>query len=62
MCESDLFSPEEMQNFFEVIKEVDAEGRDWWNSRRLARLNTKLFCQRQSKIIPFGLDKLTEGL
>ena len=36
--ESDLFSPEEMQNPFEAIKEVDAEGREWWNSRRLARL------------------------
>jgi len=36
--ESDLFSPEEMQNPFEAIKEVDAEGRELWNSRRLARL------------------------
>ena len=36
--ESDLFSPEEMQNPFEAIKEVDAEGRELWNSRCLARL------------------------
>ena len=33
-----LFYPEEMQNPFDAIKEVDAEGREWWNSRRLARL------------------------
>ena len=36
--DNELFSPEEMQNPFEAIKEVDAEGREWWNSRRLARL------------------------
>lgn len=36
--DNELFSPSEMQNPFEAIKEVDAEGREWWNSRRLARL------------------------
>ena len=35
---NELFSPEEMQSPFEAIKETDAEGRDWWNSRKLARL------------------------
>lgn len=35
--EKELFSPEEMQNPFDAIKEVDAEGREWWNSRCLAR-------------------------
>jgi len=34
----ELFNPEEMQSPFENIKEVDAEGREWWNSRKLARL------------------------
>ena len=33
-----LFNPEEMQSPFETIKEVDGEGREWWNSRKLARL------------------------
>lgn len=33
-----MFSPEEMQSPFEAIKETDAEGREWWNSRKLARL------------------------
>jgi len=33
-----LFNPEEMQSPFDVIKEVDGEGREWWNSRKLARL------------------------
>ena len=35
---NELFSPSEMQNPFEAIKEQDTEGREWWNSRRLARL------------------------
>ena len=29
---------EEMQSPFEAIKEVDDKGREWWNSRKLARL------------------------
>lgn len=29
---------DEMQSPFEAIKEVDGEGREWWNSRKLARL------------------------
>lgn len=33
-----MFSPEEMKSPFDSIKEVDSEGREWWNSRRLARL------------------------
>ena len=36
--ENTLFDPEEMQLPFDSIKEVDGEGREWWNSRRLARL------------------------
>jgi len=35
---NELFSPEEMLSPFESIKETDAEGREWWNSRKLARL------------------------
>lgn len=29
---------EELHSPFEAIKEVDDEGREWWNSRKLARL------------------------
>ena len=36
--EIEMFSPEEMQSPFDVIKEVDDDGCEWWNSRRLARL------------------------
>ncbi len=36
--EIELFSPEEMRSPFEVIKETDDKGREWWNSRKLARL------------------------
>ena len=36
--EIEMFSLEEMQSPFESIKEVDAEKREWWNSRKLARL------------------------
>lgn len=38
--EIEMFSPEEMQSPFESIKEVDADGHEWWNSRKLARLMT----------------------
>ncbi|MEE1139960.1 MAG: hypothetical protein UHP25_01040 [Prevotella sp.] len=34
--EIEMFSPEEMQSPFEAIKETDGEGREWWNSRKLA--------------------------
>jgi len=34
---TELFPAEEMQSPFDVIKETDAEGREWWNSRKLAR-------------------------
>ena len=36
--ENTLFDPEEMQSPFDAIKEVDDDGREWWNSRKLARL------------------------
>jgi hypothetical protein len=36
--EIEMFSPEEMQSPFDAIKETDGEGREWWNSRKLARL------------------------
>ncbi|MBR3936361.1 MAG: virulence RhuM family protein [Bacteroidaceae bacterium] len=36
--DNSLFSPEEMQSPFETIKEVDDHGREWWNSRKLAKL------------------------
>jgi len=36
--EIEMFSPEEMLSPIEAIKEMDGEGREWWNSRKLARL------------------------
>lgn len=36
--ENEIFSPEEIQSPFEAIKETDAEGCEWWNSRKLAQL------------------------
>ena len=33
-----MFTPEDMQSPFDAIKETDDEGREWWNSRKLARL------------------------
>ena len=38
MEEETLFEPEEIWSPFDAIKEVDGEGREWWNSRKLARL------------------------
>lgn len=34
---STLFNPQEMLSPFDAIKETDGEGREWWNSRKLAR-------------------------
>ena len=36
--DTELFPAEEMQSPFDVIKETDDKGREWWNSRKLARL------------------------
>ncbi len=33
-----LFAPQEMLSPFDAIKETDSEGREWWNSRKLAQL------------------------
>jgi len=33
-----LFNPQEMLSPFDAIKETDGEGREWWNSRKLAQL------------------------
>ena len=32
-----LFTPQEMPSPFDAIKETDGKGREWWNSRKLAR-------------------------
>ena len=34
----EMLNIENMQSPFDAIKEVDGEGREWWNSRKLARL------------------------
>lgn len=33
-----LFEAEEMQSPFEAMKQVDASGKAWWNSRKLAKV------------------------
>jgi hypothetical protein len=38
IMDNELFNPDEIQSPFDSIKEVDADGREWWNSRKLARL------------------------
>ena len=35
---TELFHTQELLSPFEAIKETDNEGREWWNSRKLARL------------------------
>ena len=54
-----------MQSPFEGIKETDSEGREWWNSRKLARLMGYMkywnFERLMDKVAPFlqkekGLD------
>lgn len=62
---TELFQPQELQSPFEAIKETDNEGREWWNSRKLARLlgyqKYWNFEQLINKVTPFlqkekGLD------
>ena len=62
---NELFRPEEMLSPFDSMKEVDAKGREWWNSRKLARLMGYMkywnFERLMDKITPFlqkekGLD------
>lgn len=31
----------ELQSPFEQLREVEADGREWWNSRKLARVMVK---------------------
>ncbi|MBR6936424.1 MAG: virulence RhuM family protein [Prevotella sp.] len=63
--ENELLSPEEMLSPFDNIKETDEEGREWWNSRKLARLMGYIkywnFERLMDKVAPFlqqekGLD------
>ena len=35
---TELFLPQELQSPFEAIKQTDSDGKEWWNSRKLARL------------------------
>jgi hypothetical protein len=28
----------ELQSHFEQLREIDADGKEWWNSRKLARV------------------------
>lgn len=35
---AELFDPKEMQSPFEAIKQTDKDGKEWWNSQKLAQL------------------------
>ena len=37
--ENALFDAEEMLSPFDAIKKADGEGREWWNSRKLAQID-----------------------
>ena len=55
--QQELFKPEEMLSPFDSIKETDSEGREWWNSRKLARLMGYMkywnFERLMDKVAPF---------
>ena len=36
--EQDINNIPELQSPFEQLREVDADGKEWWNSRKLARV------------------------
>ena len=43
----------ELQSPFEQLREVDADGKEWWNSRKLARVMGIVFVRivKQSMIL-----------
>ena len=38
MMTEDSINIPELQSPFEQLREIDADGKEWWNSRKLARL------------------------
>jgi hypothetical protein len=38
MMTEDSINIPELQSPFEQLREIDADGKDWWNSRKLARV------------------------
>lgn len=36
--EQDTYNTPELQSPFEQLREVDADGKEWWNSHKLARV------------------------
>ncbi len=44
--EQDTNNIPELQSPFEQLREVDADGKEWWNSRKLARvMGYRLSCE-----------------
>ena len=38
MMTEDSINIPELQSPFEQLRDIDADGREWWNSRKLARV------------------------
>ena len=38
MMTEDSLNISELQSPFEQLREIDADGKEWWNSRKLARV------------------------
>ena len=38
MMTEDSINIPELQSPFEQLREIDADGKEWWNSRKLARM------------------------
>ena len=38
MMTEDSINIPELQSPFEQLREIDADGKEWWNSRKLARV------------------------
>ena len=42
----------ELQSPFEQLREVDADGKEWWNSRKLARvMGYGKYCLKPTNIL-----------
>lgn len=49
----DTYNIPELQSPFEQLREVDADGKEWWNSRKLARVMGYGTDQRDGSLITF---------
>ena len=53
----DTSNTPELHSPFERLREVDADGKEWWNSRKLARVMGYGKCWNFERVIAKAYDK-----